>query len=125
MGIGSTLISEKDGMEMVYVPAGEFIMGSPEGQGFDEEYPQHTVYLDAFYIDKTEVTAAMYDRYVADTGYKSTAVSSGPEPDYPVVDVSWTDAQSYCHWAGKRLPTEAEWKSRAVSTEDLSVGQRF
>jgi formylglycine-generating enzyme required for sulfatase activity len=51
--IGSTMVSPKDGMTMVYVPAGEFLMGSPEGVGEDEEHPQHTVYLDAYWIDQT------------------------------------------------------------------------
>ncbi len=113
--VGSSLISAKDGMEMVYVPAGEFLMGSPEGEGNPDEYPQHTVYLDAYYIDRTEVTGAMYDRFVTATGYESQGGSGGP--DYPVVNVSWDDAQAYCQWAGKHLPTEAEWEKAARGTD--------
>ncbi len=77
LGVGSTMIWEKDGMEMVYVPAGEFLMGSPDGEGEDDEHPQHTVYLDAFWIDKTEVTNAMFAKFVESESYQSTVEKSG------------------------------------------------
>ena len=61
----------KDGVKMKLIPAGEFMMGSPEGEGYDNEYPQHVVYLDAFYIDKYEVTNAQYKKFMDATGYKT------------------------------------------------------
>ena len=119
LGIGFTMISPVDGMEMVYVPAGEFLMGSPEGEGSDDEHPQHTVYLDAFWIDKTEVTNTMYQKCVA-AGACSPNHDIGADlggPQQPVVGVSWHDANAYCQWADRRLPTEAEWEKTARGTD--------
>ena len=78
LGIGSTQVSDKDGMTLLYVPAGEFTMGSNDS--LDDMEPQHTVYLDAFWIDQTEVTNAMFKRFVAATGYKTDADKQGSEP---------------------------------------------
>ncbi|MBI3537458.1 MAG: SUMF1/EgtB/PvdO family nonheme iron enzyme [Chloroflexi bacterium] len=125
LGIGSTKISSIDGATMVYVPAGDFTMGSNDGE--NDEKPVHTVYLDAFWIDKFEVTNALYGKCV-DAG-KCSAPSENKSytrslyygnsqfANYPVIYVSWEDANKYCGWASKRLPTEAEWEKAARGTD--------
>ena len=148
---------EADGAEMVFVPAGEFVMGSEELG--DDERPAHRVYLDSFWIDRYEVTNERFARFVAATGYQTEAEKRGwgwvsfsshhntggeqrggekvegadwrhprgpdssIEPtgyaqdkgkmDHPVVLVSWNDADAYCRWAGKHLPSEAQWEKAA------------
>ncbi|HLO16956.1 MAG TPA: SUMF1/EgtB/PvdO family nonheme iron enzyme [Anaerolineales bacterium] len=111
----------KDGMTLVYVPAGEFIMGSDTGD--DDEKPPHPVYLDAYWIDQTEVTNAMYAKCVNNGGcnppistnsYTRGSYYNNAEFDkYPVIFVDGNMAKAYCEWVSRRLPTEAEWEKAA------------
>ena len=154
-GVRDTQFSPKDQMVMVFVPAGEFEMGGYV-DGASDTMPAHTVYLDGFWMDQTEVTNEMFATFVESTGYVTDAETFGSSNDFrttnveiiwekveglawnhpngknsnisgienhPVVHVSWNDANAYCSWAERRLPSEAEWE-KAASWND-AAGEKY
>ena len=150
LGIGSTMVSANDSMVMVYIPSGKFTMGNNAEETlatcqritseclldwFKDEEPPHQVDLDAYWIDQTEVSNAMYAMCVQERkcaqpatnkSYSGETYYGNPDFDnFPVNNVSWTDADSYCSWAGRRLATEAEWEKSATWDENAKRKYAF
>jgi iron(II)-dependent oxidoreductase len=112
---------------MTYIPPGKFIMGSKPAPGLSlfevgvDELPQHAAFVNGFYIDRYEATVGQYRQFIQATGHRPPTMWSSeyrqPQDDHPVIDLSWADAETYCRWAGKRLPTEQEWEKAARGTD--------
>jgi len=122
---GTILINWKDGAAMFYIPAGEFLMGSPIGLGWYDEHPQHIVYLDGYWIYIYDVTVAQYRTFCDATkralppfpsNLSWEGKSGWDDPSlqqHPIVNVTWSDASAYATWAEVALPTEAQWEKAA------------
>ncbi|HWH80120.1 MAG TPA: SUMF1/EgtB/PvdO family nonheme iron enzyme, partial [Candidatus Binatus sp.] len=111
-GQSKTEIVGKDGAPAILIPGGTFVMGD------DEESPRREIFVGSFYLDKYEITVARYAGYLQATGNVGKPAEWPGDhvervSEMPVVGVDWQDARAYCQWAGRRLPTEAEWEKAA------------
>lgn len=134
-GPAALITTESDAAEMILVPAGSFIYGADQSEikalvkrlksGWDNtiypsEHRRQSRTLPDFYIDRFEVTNARYNRFVSATKHSPSRYQRYPQlnaPEQPVVGIGWPDAEAYCRWAGKRLPSEDEWEKAARGTD--------
>jgi formylglycine-generating enzyme required for sulfatase activity len=115
------------GIVMVYIPAGEFTMGSDDGDkdAFENEKPENRIYLDGYWIGKYEVTYEQYDKYCEEEDKEKPGDQGWGRGNRPVINVSWVEAAAYCGWLSKKtglnfkLPTEAQWEKAARGTKGL------
>jgi len=133
LSIGKSVIAEpnnlnnRDSVEMITIPEGNFLMGSKADEGRPDERPQNKIFLDSYEIDVYEVSNKRYLKFIKKTNrkeppnpYEEKPLSETREVSkVPVVQVTWYDAVDYCRWVGKRLPTEAEWEKAARGTDGL------
>jgi len=109
---------------MVEIPEGPFTMGFDGTQALEDERPKHQVRLPTFFMDLHEVTTVQYASFLAatnrDAPWQWNEVNLSQHSDRPVIGVDWSDADAYCQWRGKRLPTEAEWEKSARGTDGRS-----
>jgi formylglycine-generating enzyme len=123
--VGSSIETSRnlDSAPMVLIPAGPFTMGSDDGP--HNEQPAHTVTLDAYSIDRYEVTLGLYRKFLEEGKYDAPPIwddeAATSVGDRPAIGMRWESAAVYCRWAGKRLPTEAEWEKAARGTD----GRRY
>ena len=115
--INSTKVSKIDGVTMLFVPAGKFLMGSLDAVGESNEHPQHEVTLKSFWIDQTEISNSMYKKCVNEgfctEPFDDYYFSNASFDSSPVTSINWNQAKTYCEWAGRNLPTEAQWEKAA------------
>ena len=114
-----TVLAQSHEQSMAVVPAGEFIMGSSMGEA--DEQPVHWVYVETFFMDKYQVSVGQYARFLEATSQEAppdwSIMNRSQHQKRPIANVDWPEAKAYCTWAGKRLPTEAEWEKAARGTD--------